>query len=118
MRRSAGAILPIEVSILSVAIELDGSGGSEFHGFEMARLLRDIDSARRLCAHGTLYKALNRMEKAGLLSSRWEDPQIAADEGRPRRRLYRVTASGQAAMVRLQAGTAARGRPEQGLAPA
>jgi len=44
-------------------------------------------------ASGTLYPILLRLESAGWFSSRWEsvDPSVA---GRPRRRLYRLTASG------------------------
>jgi DNA-binding PadR family transcriptional regulator len=34
-----------------------------------------------------------------MLESEWEDPQIALAEGRPRRRLYRITAAGQAALA-------------------
>ena len=43
---------------------------------------------------GTLYPILLRLESAGWLASRWEqvDP---ASVGRPRRRLYRLTSSGQ-----------------------
>ncbi len=43
---------------------------------------------------GTLYPLLSRFEKAGWLESDWEqvDPSKV---GRPRRRLYRVTALGQ-----------------------
>jgi DNA-binding PadR family transcriptional regulator len=43
---------------------------------------------------GTLYPILFRFEEAGLLESHWEagDPH---ELGRPRRRLYRVTAAGQ-----------------------
>jgi hypothetical protein len=115
VRRVEGAILPIEVSILTVAAHLDGG---EFHGFEMAKQLRDVDSARRLTAHGTLYKALGRMERGGLLASRWEDPQVAADEGRPRRRLYRLTPTGAAALARLGVDAAAGLGPDAGLAPA
>ena len=77
MRRKQGAILPIEESILRVGV----GTGAEFHGFELAKEIQDIDDAKRLTAHGTLYKALTRMENAGLLESRWEDPQAAADEG-------------------------------------
>jgi PadR family transcriptional regulator, regulatory protein PadR len=51
----------------------------------------------RQTAHGTLYKALARLEDAGLLVSRWEDADLAAADGRPRRRLYRITTAGQAA---------------------
>jgi PadR family transcriptional regulator, regulatory protein PadR len=44
-------------------------------------------------ASGTLYPILLRLESAGWFVSRWEaiDP---ASEGRPRRRLYRLTRSG------------------------
>ena len=44
-------------------------------------------------ASGTLYPILLRLESAGWFLSRWEsiDPSSA---GRPRRRLYRLTASG------------------------
>lgn len=44
---------------------------------------------------GTLYPALMRMERLGWLSARWEeiDP---AEQGRPRRRLYRITGKGEA----------------------
>jgi PadR family transcriptional regulator PadR len=117
MRRKPGAILPIEESVLNLAAALNVSGDGEFHGFEMAKRLREIDDARRLTAHGTLYKALSRMEKAGLLESRWEDPQLGADEGRPRRRLYRITGAGEVALSRLETNRAAsRQRPDPGLA--
>jgi PadR family transcriptional regulator PadR len=44
-------------------------------------------------ASGTLYPILLRLESAGWFVSRWEsiDP---ASAGRPRKRLYRLTASG------------------------
>lgn len=43
---------------------------------------------------GTIYPLLVRLEKAGWLESRWEeiDP---SEEGRPRRRLYRLTGQGE-----------------------
>ena len=50
-----------------------------------------------LTSHGTLYKALGAQEKAGWLKSKWEDPIIAAEESRQRRRYYRMTAEGQIA---------------------
>jgi DNA-binding PadR family transcriptional regulator len=34
-------------------------------------------------AHGTLYKALDRLEGLGLVEARWEDADIAAEEKRP-----------------------------------
>jgi len=49
-------------------------------------------------AHGTLYKALSRMTEAGYLTAEWEDPALAETERRPRRRLYRISADGRAAL--------------------
>jgi PadR family transcriptional regulator, regulatory protein PadR len=56
--------------------------------------LAGTDLQRRTgLASGTLYPILARLEDAGWLSSAWEDldPHKA---GRPRRRYYRITASG------------------------
>lgn len=102
MRRREGTLIPLEVAILGAGLELRAAGEPDFHGFQLAKELRDQDEARRLTAHGTLYKALDRMERAGLLDSRWEDPEIAAEQGRPRRRLYRVTGHGEQAFDRAE----------------
>jgi len=102
MRRKEGRLVPLEVSILEAAIDLRGRGVPEAHGFLLAKEMRKDRHARRLTAYGTLYKALDRLERAGYLESRWEDPLIGAGEGRPRRRFYRVTLAGEGALA--QAG--------------
>ena len=99
MRRKAGVLLPLELSILEVGLDLRTRGMPEYHGFLLAKEIQEREGARLLTAYGTLYKALDRMEKAGLLTSRWEDPLLAAQENRPRRRLYQVTAAGQKALA-------------------
>ena len=104
MRRKPGALLPLEISILGVAMDLATSGKREFYGYLLASALREQEGARMLTAHGTLYKALDRMRKAGLLESRWEDPEDAAREERPRRRLYHITGAGERALA-LNAAT-------------
>jgi PadR family transcriptional regulator PadR len=43
---------------------------------------------------GTIYPALRRLEKAGLLGSGWETDEQARAAGRPRRRTYKLTAAG------------------------
>jgi PadR family transcriptional regulator len=91
-RRKPGALVPLEAEILELALSLLRSGVAAFHGFGLARALREQGGARSLTAHGTLYKALSRLEEFGLLTSRWED--AAAAEGRPRRRLYELTKQG------------------------
>ncbi len=108
MRRKPGVLLPIEISILEAGTDLRERGQGEFHGFLIAKEMRNRDAARRLTAHGTLYKALDRMERAGLLESRWEDPSIGAEAGRPRRRLYRVTGLGEQAVRAARSAEIAR----------
>lgn len=117
MRRKPGTLLPVEVAILAAALE--SGPGEEFYGYAIARRIQAGEGSRLLTAHGTLYKALDRMLRAGLLSERWEDAEAAAREERPRRRLYRVTGVGEAALheeARRQALQHAAGLSE-GLQP-
>lgn len=109
MRRKPGQLLDLEAQILTVTVEALVAGEpAEVHGFAVAKRIAEREDTRGLTAHGTLYKALARLEDAGLLSSRWEDPAVAEAEGRPRRRLYRVTSAGQAALAAHAMGTADR----------
>jgi PadR family transcriptional regulator len=94
MRRKPGAILPIEQAILRAAIRLWRTGSAEFHGYDLARHVAEDSERRSLTAHGTLYRALARLQTMGFLDSHWEDPQIAARENRPGRRLYVLTGNG------------------------
>jgi DNA-binding PadR family transcriptional regulator len=105
-RRRAGALLPLELAVLEA-----GLAAGEFHGFAIAKALAHGSS--RLTAHGTLYKALGRLEAAGLLTSRWEDP---APEGRPRRRLYTLTGRGGLAVTQVARTGSPAARPRPGLA--
>jgi PadR family transcriptional regulator PadR len=54
---------------------------------------------------GTVYPALDRMMKAGIVADRWEDP---APADRPKRRYYELTATG-----RQWLGEAVRARDER-----
>ncbi len=110
MRRKQGTLLPLELSILAALFDLRLRGQDEAHGFLIAKEMFDREAARLLIAHGTLYKALGRMEQAGVLESRWEDPMVAADEGRPRRRFYSVTAAGEKAAADADAAEAEEAR--------
>ena len=92
-RRREGRLVDLEVDILGAGIELQ-AGEGDFYGFALAKRLADRAGATALTAHGTLYKALGRLAERGLVESEWEDPGVAAEEGRPRRRLYRVTGAG------------------------
>jgi PadR family transcriptional regulator PadR len=106
-RRKPGTLLRIELAILEVGIAAARDDAPEFHGFAAAQRMPERDGARRLTGHGTLYKALGRMEAGGLLESRWEDPELGIKERRPRRRLYRVTPLGVTARNEARVATAA-----------
>ncbi|MDQ3654134.1 MAG: PadR family transcriptional regulator [Chloroflexota bacterium] len=106
MRRKPGTLIPIEEHILAAGLALRQRGTPHFHGFLIAKEIREGIDARRLTAQGVLYKALDRMARAGLLERWWEDPDVAAREQRPRRRLYQVTGLGEQALA-----AAVRARP-------
>lgn len=116
MRRKAGALVPLELSILEAAA---ARGVEPFHGFELAKALSDAEGARGLTAHGTLYKALGRLAAQGLLEAEWEDPDTGVREGRPRRRLYRITGAGARRLAEERRATSGRStttRPATGTA--
>ena len=83
------------------------------HGFEIMQV-SGLPS-------GTVYPALRRLERAGHLDSTWEDEAAAHAEGRPRRRVYRLTASGQSLAARAGERLVEAGRllaADPGLRPA
>jgi PadR family transcriptional regulator PadR len=59
------------------------------HGYAIAQALRTRSDGAFELPEGTLYPALHRLERAGLLSSEW-----STQAGR-RRRTYRLTRSGE-----------------------
>jgi len=101
-RRKPGTLLPLETEILDAALSLRRAGSTTFHGFGLAQTMRERRASRSLTAHGTLYKALARLEDFGLLTSQWE-AAATAPEGRPRRRLYELTGEGARAVERAHA---------------
>jgi PadR family transcriptional regulator PadR len=48
---------------------------------------------------GTVYPALRRLEKGGLIRSQWEKPAVARAERRPIRKYYQVTPHGESALI-------------------
>ncbi len=89
MRRKPGTLLPIERSIIEAAAQLRQEGAEEFHGFDIAKKIKDQEGARLLTGYGTLYRALARLQQCGILQSRWEE-QLPTEENRPRRRYYKL----------------------------
>ena len=66
------------------------AGGYEY-GFDI------IDQTQ--LPSGTVYPALGRLERDGLVKSAWENEQDAHAEGRPARRYYKLTAPGVKALA-------------------
>ena len=66
------------------------------HGYAIAERLRSRSAGAFDLPEGTLYPALHRLERAGLLSSRWSEVN-----GR-RRRVYQVTRKGARALTQQQ----------------
>ena len=65
-------------TIVLAASQWLARGQTEFHGHEIARHLAGTAERKLLTAHGTLYRALARLQQMGLVESRWEHPQIVA----------------------------------------
>jgi DNA-binding PadR family transcriptional regulator len=61
------------------------------HGYAVVEALKQRSSGSFVLPEGTVYPALHRLERAGLLASRWS-------EGARRRRIYRLTARGKRAL--------------------
>jgi len=108
--------LPTEVSILTAGVKLSRQGVEHFHGFMIAREVQGLEGGR-LLSHGSLYRALHRLEQAELLTSWWEDPELAERERRPRRRLYSVTGVG-VEMLKGALKLQVPGKPQLRLRPA
>jgi PadR family transcriptional regulator, regulatory protein PadR len=51
---------------------------------------------------GTVYPAMRRLERAGLIVSKWEQQSIADAEQRPPRKYYKLTRTGVATLQALQ----------------
>jgi PadR family transcriptional regulator PadR len=107
VRRKTGSLVPLELALCTAALALRDRGIEQFHGYLIAKEIKDASTAKLLTAYGTLYRALGRLEQMGLMTSAWEDPQIPADANRPRRRLYAITQDGQTAVANAVRETAA-----------
>ena len=75
-----GALEPIILEVIA-----DGAT----YGYEIAKAIERASSGRLLAQEGTLYPALHRLEKRGLLEAEWD----LSPEGRQRKH-DRLTAAG------------------------
>lgn len=69
-------------------------GQREMYGYELAAELRRQTDAVIDLPEGTVYPALRRLERQGLIAGRWEEVPDA-----PRRRYYHLTPHGEGALA-------------------
>ncbi len=67
--------------------------GPQRHGYEIAQLIATRSDGRLKFQAATLYPLLYKLEKRGLVEGRWVEKA-----GQRRRRFYRLTAAGRAAL--------------------
>lgn len=63
------------------------------HGYLVIERLRDASGGAFDIPEGTVYPALHRLERGGLLESSW------SEDGPRRRRVYAVTSDGRTALI-------------------
>jgi DNA-binding PadR family transcriptional regulator len=71
------------------------------HGYAVIAALRDRSAGTFDLPEGTVYPALHRLERAGLLTARWQHGSDAAVDGAAsgrRRKVYAVSAAGHTAL--------------------
>jgi PadR family transcriptional regulator PadR len=76
----AASSTPVVLAILS---------HGDSYGYEILQRVRQASAGRMAWTDGMLYPVLHRLERLGLVESRWE----AAESGR-RRKYYSITAAG------------------------
>ena len=69
----------------------------ELYGYEIAQRIKQRSGEALAPAEGSLYPALHSLEAAGALEATWR-----AGERGPRRRYYRLTATGRGLLERAQ----------------
>lgn len=87
--------MPRSLGLAAIRVLQAIASGSEY-GF-------DIIDATSLPS-GTVYPALSRLERDGLVRSSWEDPVKAHRDRRPPRRYYRLAPEGRRALDAALAG--------------
>jgi len=72
--------------------------GGDSYGYAIIRDIRDRSRGTLEWTEGMLYPVLHRLEAQGLVVARWE-----GEEGERRRKYYRITDEGRAALAALLA---------------
>ena len=85
----AAAVRPIMLAILAQG---------ESYGYQIIQRIHDLSDGKLAWSDGTLYPVLHRLEGEGLIASTWR----MSEAGR-KRKYYRLTPAGEAALAQEQA---------------
>jgi PadR family transcriptional regulator, regulatory protein PadR len=83
-----GALEPVILEVIA---------GGATYGYEIARAIEEASGGKLLAQEGTLYPALHRLEKRGLLEAEW----ALSPEGRERKH-YKLTPVGRKERLALR----------------
>jgi len=75
--------------------------GKELYGLQVPQAISEVSGGRRKVGMGTLYPTLHKLEKKDLITSRWGD-EGKEERGGARRRYYKLTGKGVAALESIQ----------------
>ena len=79
---------------LATTLVMQAIGAGHRHGFDIVEVTG--------YPTGTVYPALRRLERDGLIRSHWEAQSIADADLRPARKYYKITRSGKATLESSQ----------------
>jgi len=82
------------VAASSTPIVLAILAGDDSYGYAILKRVRELSEGRMEWTDGMLYPVLHRLERQGLVASRWETP-----EGGRRRKYYGITERGRARLI-------------------
>jgi DNA-binding PadR family transcriptional regulator len=95
---------------MAIAHERAVRGEKAFHGYELTKLVRERIGEETAVGHAGIYKALERLERAGVLASKWEELPLDQRPQRPPRRIYWLTGLGSSSRAPVAAATRVAGR--------
>src|SRR5689334_15711417 len=73
----------------------------ELYGLEIIRAVEEATEGKRRIGFGSLYPTLHQLEKKGMVKARWGEDKPEVRSG-ARRRYYKITGLGQAALREVE----------------
>ena len=91
MKREDGELSGLEEILLTALLK------RELYGLEILKVVEEVTEGKRRIGFGSLYPNLHRLEKKGLVKSRWGD-ETPEERGGARRKYYTTTRTGERAL--------------------